>query len=601
MIIKIHKLVVAGPNKPPAKLILNGKSHLVFGPTDTGKSYIVECIRYCFGGGQEPKGVGYSDGYTRASVQISLSNNDSFTLFRDQSSSEEAVYEGFHETPPQDATRLEKSISELLQSWCGATAKKILIKSGKLGNLTAGDLRRLSIFDEIETLDNVSFEGKDTNLKTRNKSALAMVLSGTDDADMILPPSTNDRNIAKGHVEAINEQINSLLADVPKELSLQDAEDSLEKVTSQIKTINCYMRSHAAEIAELRKIRLQLTREGKELSLEHTALKEAENRFLLLNKKYVSDQQRLQAMSTAASITESFEVRSCPLCYTDIQHQFRHLDQATQVPMLRLAARVEYEKIARLRKGLEGALNDILLNLDEASEALTENEKQVEENERKQNELLSPKKPSEKYELETLSDRKVMLSIAIANLTRVEKLRIQLTEMQNKSKRRKQLLNRDLSESSSALCKRVKELLDAWGVPGVDSIYFNEAVSDLEINQRKRISYGKGKRGIFLTAYMVALMEKAAEKGYPHLGFVIIDSPVVTYKDPKHGPDSANEELLDESVKDRFYSWLANRTEPGQILILENEDPKEDILPSLNVTEFVGPEGVVGRKGFFPI
>lgn len=603
MTISLHELVVTGPEKQSATLKLNGKSHLVFGPTDTGKSYIVECFRYCLGGGDRPKDVGYSEGYTRTALQISLDNGRQFTLFRDLFDGSEVIYEGFHTLPPQDLTiAFEQGISELLPAWCGASGMKILVKSGQLGNLTAGDLRRVSIFDEIETLDNIPFEGKDTNLKTRNKSALAVILRGSDDSEMLLPPSTSDRNIAKGHVEAINEQISSLLADVPEGLTLLDVQEGLSKVTNEIDEINLYMKIHASEIAELKQTRLEIDKKGRQLFRDFSALKEAENRFRLLDKKYVSDQQRLQAVATAVSVATSFETRPCPLCHTDIQHQLRHQEQDEQAPMLRLAALAENEKISGLREGLKGALNDVLNDINETTEALKDNEKEAHENDQNQNALLAPKNIGSESGLATLSDRKAVLTVALGNLSRVDSLRTRLTEMKERSKQKKQVVDRDMSVSSTALCQRIKALLDDWGVPGVDSVHFNESVSDIEINHRKRTSYGKGKRGIFLTAYMVALMELAIDREHPHphLGLTIIDSPVVTYKDPKHGVDGDGEELLDESVKDRFYAWLANRSEPGQIIILENEEPNPETLKMLNSTEFVGVGGKNGRSGFFP-
>ena len=88
---------------------------------------------------------------------------------------------------------------------------------------------------------------------------------------------------------------------------------------------------------------------------------------------------------------------------------------------------------------------------------------------------------------------------------------------------------------------------------------------------------------------------------HPHLGLTIIDSPVVTYKDPKHAKNAEKEDLLDESVKDRFYAWLASRKELGQIIILENEEPNAETLPKLSYTEFVGPGNTTGRGGFFPV
>ncbi|UNV88555.1 MULTISPECIES: hypothetical protein [unclassified Comamonas] len=601
MTISLYELLVTGPDKKPASLKLDGQSHLVFGPTDTGKSYIVECFRYCLGGGDKPKDVGYSEGYTRAALQVELADGRQFTLFRDLFDGAEVVYEGFHVHPPQNrAVALDQGVSELLPIWCDATDMKILAKAGQLGNLTAGDLRRVSIFDEIGTLDNVPFEGKDTNLKTRNKSALAVILRGSDDSEMLLPPSTNDRNVAKGHVEAINEQITSLLADVPDGLTLKNAQEGLAKVTDEIEAINLYMKNYASELAELKQARLEIDKEGRRLFREFSALKEAENRFRLLDKKYVSDQQRLQAVASAASVATSFETRPCPLCRTDIQHQLRHQEQNEKAPMLRLAALAENEKISGLREGLKGALQDVLGDLKEATEAMRSNEKEAHENDQKQNTLLAPKNIDTKNGLTSLSQRKAELTVAVSSLSRVDSLKMRLAEMKEKSKRKKQIVDRDMSESSTALCTRVKELLDDWGVPGVEAIHFDDGVSDIEINHRKRTSYGKGKRGIFLAAYMVALMERAVDKGHPHLGLTVIDSPVVTYKDPKHGADSDGEELLDESVKDRFYAWLANRAEPGQIIILENEEPSSETLRKLNFTEFVGAGNTNGRSGFFP-
>lgn len=602
MTISLYTLVVTGPEKPPATLKLDGRSHLVFGPTDTGKSYIIECFRYCLGGGDKPKDVGYSEGYTRAALQVHLTDGRQFTLFRDLLGDGEAVYEGIHMAIPQNHVgKIDQSISELLPVWCGAAGMKILAKAGQLGNLTAGDLRRVSIFDEIETLDNAPFEGKDPIFKTRNKSSLAAILRGDDDSEMILPPSTNDRNIAKGHVEAINEQIISLLADVPEGITLPDAQEGMLKVTKKIEEINLYMKNHISELAALKQARREIDKEGKMLYRKFSALKEAEGRFCLLDKKYISDQQRLQAVASAAAVTTEFETRPCPLCRTDIQHQLRHQEQNEHAPMLRLAALAEGEKISSLREGLKEALADILDELKDIENALIENERKAINNDLLQNRLLAPANIDVNSGLAALSDRKAVLTVAISSLLRVEALRIQLDKMMNKSKRKKQVVDRDMSSSATVLCNKVKALLDEWCVPDVSSIHFDENISDIEVNQRKRTSYGKGKRGIFLTAYMVSLMEIALKNNHPHLGVVIIDSPVVTYKDPKHAAAADAEELLDESVKDRFYAWLATRSGPGQIVILENEEPSAETLEKLSFTEFVGRGKNKGRSGFFPV
>ncbi len=129
MTIRLHKLIVTGPGKESAQIDFQGKSHLVFGPTDTGKSYIVECLRYSLGSGDRPKDIGFSEGYSRVVLQVFTSEHTGFTLFRGLLEDSEAVYVGFHEQPPQNGPEpLKLDIGQLLISWARASDRKILTK-----------------------------------------------------------------------------------------------------------------------------------------------------------------------------------------------------------------------------------------------------------------------------------------------------------------------------------------------------------------------------------------------------------------------------------------------------------------------------------------
>lgn len=50
----------------------------------------------------------------------------------------------------------------------------------------------------------------------------------------------------------------------------------------------------------------------------------------------------------------------------------------------------------------------------------------------------------------------------------------------------------------------------------------------------------------------------------------------------------------------RFYSWLANWSGAGQIIILENQDLKQIPRELLKPIEFVGDAGDEGHTGFYP-
>jgi hypothetical protein len=600
MILRLYKLLVTGPNKEPAELDFHGLTHLVYGPTDTGKSHIVECIRYCLGGGDRPENVGYSEGYTRVVLHIKLATGNEHTIFRNLVDTESQIYMGFHIEPPQDIPPLTEDVSAALVSWAGAIGKKIVIKSGHVGNLIAGDLRRVSIFGEIETLNKVVFEGKDTNLKLRNKSALSLILTGADDANIELVSSTAKLNIAKGHVEAVKEELADLKADIPIEITKSDAEHALLNVSREIDSLSKLVSSQETELELLKKARAEIERENQELSRHSVALMEAQNRFLLLNEKYTNDLLRLEAIGSATAVVSAFEGTPCPLCLTDIHHQVRHKNDGEIMLNLRHAAAAEIEKIKNLQNGLRTALSDITDDLQEISQREEELRNKIRENLKKQDSLLSTETNNYRVDLVALTEGKTSFTLLLRDLERVERLEAKLKQLSALTKRKKQVIERDISTSANLLCTRIKELLVTWRVPDVESVYFDESVADIEVNQRKRISYGKGKRGIFLTAYMVALMEIAIKAGNPHPGFLVIDSPVVTYKDPKHGKDGVAEDLLELGVKDGFYSWLATREEDGQIIVLENEEPDDLVRSKLPHTEFFGIGSAQGRNGFYP-
>lgn len=600
MTIRLHKLIVTGPGKEPAQIDFRGESYLVFGPTDTGKSYIVECLRYCLGSNERPRDIGFSEGYSRVALQVLTADDEQFTLFRDLLEGGEAVYSGFHELPPQNGPEpLKFEIGELLISWSHAGDRKILTKSGTLGNLVPGDLRYVSLFDEIETLDKVPLEGKDNILKMRRRSSISLVLSGVDDSQAVLATSTDQRNLAKGHVEALEEQIQGLKADVPEGLTKVEAVRSLAQATAEIERFSAYLQTHAEELAVLKAQRAEIDAVNQVNAIRISALREAQDRFHLLDAKYENDFQRLQAISTAAAIVGSFEARACPLCRTDISHQARHTDEQESRLALRQASQAESLKIVALREGLRQAIDDVAIELKDARESLLEGKKAENVNLAMQGRLLTPAALDLENGLSALSERKSLLAMAVRDLEKTESLEIRLNGMKARAKRQKQVVMRDISQSATQLCSRVKALLEIWGVPGVESVYFDDAVADVSINQRQRISFGKGKRGIFLAAYVVALMEQALSKGHPHLGLITIDSPVVTYKDPKHGSQDS-EEALDVGVKDRFYVWLADRDGPGQVIVLENEEPDDSLKQRLLFTEFVGAGEAEGRAGFFP-
>ncbi|MEV0185889.1 hypothetical protein AB0I54_42495 [Streptomyces sp. NPDC050625] len=99
-------------------------------------------------------------------------------------------------------------------------------------------------------------------------------------------------------------------------------------------------------------------------------------------------------------------------------------------------------------------------------------------------------------------------------------------------------------------------------------------------------------RSVIHAAFSTALARYTTTRGLPHPGFVVLDSPVLTYREP-HEQDIQ----LTHNVVDHFYRGLLSDF-PSQVIVVENGDPPED----LNVHAMVYAFSTQGseRAGFFP-
>ena len=90
---------------------------------------------------------------------------------------------------------------------------------------------------------------------------------------------------------------------------------------------------------------------------------------------------------------------------------------------------------------------------------------------------------------------------------------------------------------------------------------------------------------------MIGLLLEVKRKQLPHPGFVLLDSPLVTYREP--------DEHMGEGVKWAFYRTLAGSMGSAQVIVLENEEPPAEIKQNISFTGFTKSE-TVGRYGLFP-
>jgi hypothetical protein len=143
----------------------------------------------------------------------------------------------------------------------------------------------------------------------------------------------------------------------------------------------------------------------------------------------------------------------------------------------------------------------------------------------------------------------------------------------------------------------VQEILSAWHYPEHGRVVFSEDNQDIVIGGQERVSHGKGVRALTCAAFITGILRYCRKGDLPHPGLVVLDSPLVAYKDPDtSGSESAR--LRHAGVKDAFFRTLADGLCPGQVIVLENEDPPSDV--SIRIEHYHFSKTDTGRYGLFP-
>ncbi len=598
--IRAIRLSVTGPNKPIADIDFSPHSNLVLGPSDTGKSYVLGCLKYALGSDKTPKQIKYASGYDRLSFQFATPDGRLYTIFRALSGGDSLFFKGCYDVPPSAGDTFNThDINDFVVNLLSLKNKQIVTAEGKKGNMTAGDLRHFSLFAEADTLSEIGLLGAEVVNKTRYRSAFFLMITGVDDTAIVLGNKKDDRLREKGKVMGLEEAINSLQSELPEGFDEAEVRSLLEKIEKQINANENLLREHSAELTEINSNMSAMARKLVSFHDQKTSALETLERFRLLDNKYQSDLERLEMIRTAASVFDVFTLQPCALCNTPVLQQTKNKEgQLVSAEQMATSANAEYAKIEALRLGLSVATRDIKAELESIeTEIRTLKAKQAQLAAR-HTEIVNQQQSPISYELATLTQRHSQYISQLNIFEKVQQFVAKRKTIEPNTKRTKTVINRNASDEQSRIVGRVQTILNDWGLEEARQVSFDEAACDLRLLESPRISYGKGKRAIFLSAFSIAVMEHALDIKAPHLGLVAIDSPVLTYRDPKNSKLVA-EDVIPEKVADKFYNWMADWRGPGQLVILENEEPNEDALSQIPHTLFAGPHGD-GRRGFYP-
>jgi len=612
--LQIRAVRVVGAGKTPAEVAFAAGFNVISGASNTGKSYILQCIDYALGAGKVPKQIDESVGYESVQLDLVGSAKDSFTLQRSLKGGDASISgTDPHGQPMSPRLLAEKhsptdpgTISGFFLQESGFWSKKVRTnKEGELRSLSFRDLARLIIVDETRIISEASpiLTGQYTG-ETVERSVFNLLLSGVDDSSIIAIETKRQRRL---RLKTQTQILGQMIDKAEKELQNLDSEpDSLRDRKQTLDTAIRAHRDHIEESAEQINKQEQI-RQGAWHSFQQAEAKRSSNeellaRFKLLEQHYRNDIARLTAIVEADHFFRQLRQERCPLCGAPPES---HDDTAAcrpespELANLREACVQEISKINVLLRDLVGTTINIESEVSRLTTEAAGQRKIVSDAALTIKERLAPKAASQQLELEGLYNARTTVAEASALLARIQEMRADRQECEAAMLEKVEEPKYSpamISQAVEGFTLEVQQLLQSWAYPELTRVTFSEEDADLIISGHRRATEGKGLRAISHAGFVIGLMLYCRQVGRPHPGFVVLDSPLVTYK----RRDVEQGEAIPDDVKSAFFSMLSDISPDTQIIVLENEDPPADVQARINYQHF-SHSREVGRYGFFPV
>jgi hypothetical protein len=602
------ELAVAGSGRPTAAVGFGPGLNLIVGSSNTGKSFVFQAMNFMLGGSRAPERIAEARGYDRLLLTIEPTDTPRFRLRRGLEGGKFQLTDLDERGDERlDTARIlgeshrtgnEETLSHHLLSLIGLAGRQV--RSDQYGTkkaLTFRDVVHLTMVDEEQMIKRGSpIFGGQRQEEPKEKSVFALFLTGVDDSEIITQERPKER---KARLTVEEQLVESLVREKEEELgrlsaSPDELADQASRLEAAIGEASELVVGTQREISALQASRASIFDESTRVNSRLMFLEEQRQRLDLLAAHYRSDRERLLAVVEAGRAYHDLPEGACPLCnqpFPDDSSSSLHdrfesscageIDKITTLSADLTRAIAEFEAEAHRLAGRRDRLDAELSGIDEALQR-----------------TLLPKAAAERERLEELVQ--VRTSVARAETLRatVGGLRDRLDRIREDKKGYpgSRFDNRVTTSVAAGFCEVVHDLLRRWRYPGLKTVAFDPEKADIVIGEKDRSSNGKGYRAVTHAAFVIGLMRYCRSNGFPHPGFVVLDTPLNPFK----GPEKAEgEEAVSDEVKEAFLDDLADFRD-GQIIVMENEALSESIKRRVNYHQFsANPE--VGRYGFFPV
>lgn len=585
----IEKIIVTGSGKTDSVIELSNGVNIIYGPSNTGKTYIVKCIDYMFGSEREP--IDISTGYQYIKI-IVRTQCGTITMSRkigenkiEVSSNDNNVPSGKYATKAS-RTNYDKTINSVWLSLIGINDLHLVISNEnyKKQILSWRTFSHMFMLTETKIISEYSaiLSGRDTS-NTAVIASLIFLLSGQDFAETETKDTKEIKEAKKNAVKAyinkelfrLSERNQELLAQLKENPNIDIAVE-IEKIMAEISTNEKRINS---SIEENQKILAQLYEKNENLSECNVLL----NRYDELTTQYDADLKRLNfIVDGEANLNTSFSTH-CPFCDGEVvvKKNQNYID----------AAKSDYKKIKLQAKDLESASKELRsekLSLEQEIGTLMAKKKSIEELIEKE---LKPQVFNLKEKLSTYKDAiECQKEIDILKKLSEQKTADMIENDTDEESELKFKVKEHLDYSFiNELSNGIKSFLENCNYDNLLSVIFDKADMDIVINGKKKSSNGKGYNAYFNSVVAIVLSRYMESKAKYSPDFLVLDSPILSLKEKETKKPS-------ETMRNTLFENIVDNQKGIQTIVIENEIPEINYKDA-NIIHFT-KEKNNGRYGF---
>lgn len=600
----IKSIIARSNSKEDAVVNFTSGLNIIQGRSDTGKSCVLKCMEFVFGGNYDKLKNPFkeSSGYDSASVVICTEQYGNVILTRKVGSGQvevvaesEEIKNGIYviKKPGKNVKKPKPALNLVMMKLLGIDGEPEVPRNMRFekGRMTWENLLRLYYIKE-ERIDKPDplFEPVSTYEKTLFLSSLLFLLTGKDFSEH---DAQTKKEIKQARKEAVHDYVNQKIQEAnqrQKELAVQidnlDDANVEERLGEMVESLQRTEASISMAIEMSQKLLADIM-EQEERATECEVLL---SRYGDLRSQYKADIQRLAfIVDGERSISTAPKVSTCPFCDGKIAHR-------TKKSYIE-ASRGELSRIVSQMDGLEASEKDVLTEKAAIEEKLKELNKQRVDIEKLIQQELKPQaskieKSIEAYRVYIQLSNEVDFIVRYVKGWEQDLSRYDIVE--NEKEKAVEYHPKEYfdTEFQTILSDDMNSILRECQYLNLTGARFNLSSFDIEVNGETKASHGKGYHSYLNTVVALAFRNYFHSHAKYNADFLIIDTPL-------HGFDENDTELPD-SMKDGLFKYFLHHL-TGQLIIVENTNhvPRNIDFEALgiNVITFTKKRDE-GRYGF---